>query len=164
MFLLLKHTLALAENEQKEYNELQSKWRKDEGVFKSSHFDEPNILVHLRMNTRTDANDNKVLFLEEVQSDWGQKGKKEGFRTDEKPLDKSELSAKKVDERDRTTYWDIYKGNLIVARSVNGGESQNPQDVVDMFWKVEKTTRLKPSTAGQPSAPFVTETPSWTKL
>ena len=69
----------LTENEQKEYNELQSKWRKDEGVFKSSHFDEPNILVHLRMNTRTDSDGNKVLFLEEVQSDWGQKGKKEGF-------------------------------------------------------------------------------------
>ena len=36
-------------------------------------------VVHLRMNTRTDADGNKVLFLEEVQSDWGQKGKKEGF-------------------------------------------------------------------------------------
>ena len=31
------------------------------------------------MNTRTDADGNKVLFLEEVQSDWGQTGKKEGF-------------------------------------------------------------------------------------
>ena len=50
--------------------------------FKSSHFDEPNILVHLRMNTRTDSEGNKVLFLEEVQSDWGQKGKKEGFAND----------------------------------------------------------------------------------
>ena len=47
--------------------------------FKSSHFDEPNILVHLRMNTRTDVDGNKVLFIEEVQSDWGQKGKREGF-------------------------------------------------------------------------------------
>ena len=35
-------------------------------------------VVHLRMNTRTDADGNKVLFLEEVQSDWGQKGKKDG--------------------------------------------------------------------------------------
>ena len=47
--------------------------------FKSIHWDEPSILVHLRMNTRTDAEGNKVLFLEEVQSDWGQTGKKEGF-------------------------------------------------------------------------------------
>ncbi len=51
-----------------------------EGTFRSSHFDEPNILVHIRMNTRTDANGNKVLFLEEVQSDWGQEGKKRGFK------------------------------------------------------------------------------------
>ena len=54
--------------------------KSSEVKFQSSHFDEPNILVHLRMNTRTDAEGKKVLFLEEVQSDWGQKGKKEGFR------------------------------------------------------------------------------------
>lgn len=66
--------------------------------FKSTHFDEPNILVHLRMNTRTDADGNKVLFLEEVQSDWGQEGKKEGF---ESPSGK-----KKYEEfvRDRVDY------------------------------------------------------------
>ena len=34
------------------------------------------------MNTRTDAEGNKVLFLEEVQSDWGQKGKREGFKSE----------------------------------------------------------------------------------
>lgn len=51
-----------------------------EGKFKSTHFDEPNIITHLRMNTRTDADGKKVLFLEEVQSDWGQKGKKDGFK------------------------------------------------------------------------------------
>lgn len=47
--------------------------------FSSSHYEEPNILVHLRMNTRTAADGSKVLFLEEVQSDWGQKGREEGF-------------------------------------------------------------------------------------
>jgi hypothetical protein len=54
--------------------------KEGDGVsFKSTHFDEPNILVHLRMNTRTDADGKKVLFLEEVQSDWGQEGKRRGF-------------------------------------------------------------------------------------
>lgn len=46
--------------------------------FKSSHFDEPNILAHVRFNERT-VNGEKVLFIEEFQSDWAQKGKKEGF-------------------------------------------------------------------------------------
>jgi hypothetical protein len=49
------------------------------GEFRSSHWDESNVLVHLRMNDRTDADGMRVLFVEEVQSDWGQQGKKVGF-------------------------------------------------------------------------------------
>jgi hypothetical protein len=46
-------------------NELQQKSRqKDEKtLFKSTHFNEPNILAHLRMSERTDDNGNKVLFI-----------------------------------------------------------------------------------------------------
>jgi len=50
------------------------------GEFKSSHFDEPNIIAHVRFNERTGENGERVLFLEEIQSDWAQKGKKEGFK------------------------------------------------------------------------------------
>ena len=39
--------------------------------FKSSHFDEPNILAHVRFNDRV-VDGKKVLFLEEVQSDYAQ--------------------------------------------------------------------------------------------
>ena len=67
------------EAEQAESRRLEAQ-RSDVGQFKSSHWEEPNVLVHLRMNTRTDSDGNKVLFLEEVQSDWGQKGKKDGYR------------------------------------------------------------------------------------
>lgn len=38
--------------------------------FKSSHWDEPNVLAHLRMNDRTTPDNKKVLFIEELQSDW----------------------------------------------------------------------------------------------
>lgn len=44
--------------------------------FKSSHFDEPNILAHIRLNDRVDANGNVVLFVEEIQSDWAQSHRK----------------------------------------------------------------------------------------
>ena len=46
------------------------------------HFDEPNILAHIRFNERTDADGNKVLFIEEIQSDWHQEGRKKGYRGD----------------------------------------------------------------------------------
>ena len=51
----------------------------DDKNFKSSHFSETNILSHVRFNDRTDAEGNKVLFLEEVQSDWHQKGREKGY-------------------------------------------------------------------------------------
>ncbi len=50
--------------------------------FKSGHFDEPNVLAHVRMNDRTDSEGKKVLHIEEVQSDWHQKGRKQGYKTD----------------------------------------------------------------------------------
>jgi len=45
-----------------------------------SHYDEPNILAHMRVNDRT-IDGKKTLFVEEIQSDWHQKGRKEGYRT-----------------------------------------------------------------------------------
>lgn len=49
--------------------------------FKSGHFDQLNILAHVRFNERTDADGKRVLFLEEVQSDWHQEGRREGYDT-----------------------------------------------------------------------------------
>lgn len=54
--------------------------------FKSSHFEEPNILAHVRFDERTGKNGEKILFIEEIQSDWAQKGKKEGFKGNIKEL------------------------------------------------------------------------------
>jgi hypothetical protein len=52
---------------------------RDRGDFRSSHFDQKNILAHVRFNERTDADGRRVLFLEEIQSDWAQKGRRDGF-------------------------------------------------------------------------------------
>lgn len=49
-----------------------------EDVFHSSHWDEPNILVHYRTTDRVDADGKKVLFIEEIQSDWALAIKKAG--------------------------------------------------------------------------------------
>jgi len=47
--------------------------------FRSGHYDEPNILAHVRFNERADADGKRVLFIEEIQSDWHQKGRKQGY-------------------------------------------------------------------------------------
>ena len=51
-----------------------------------AHYNEPNILAHVRFNERTDQSGDKVLFVEEVQSDWHQKGRTGGYQTEEKEV------------------------------------------------------------------------------
>lgn len=42
-------------------------------TFSGGHFEEPNVLAHIRLNDRTDASGARVLFVEELQSDFGQR-------------------------------------------------------------------------------------------
>ena len=64
---------------------------KPKGVFSSKHWEQRNVLVHLRMNDRVDADGKRVLFVEEVQSDWGQEGVKRGF-VNQREEDQAKLS------------------------------------------------------------------------
>jgi hypothetical protein len=51
----------------------------DANTFRSSHFDQPNILAHMRVNDRVDADGKKMLLIEELQSDWHQAGREAGY-------------------------------------------------------------------------------------
>lgn len=79
------------------------KARPKKNEFQSSHFDEPNILAHIRINERV-VNGERVLFIEEIQSDWAQKGRKYGFKNESDSkrirhlLSKANLSSKEIDE------------------------------------------------------------------
>lgn len=70
----------------------------DTANFRSSHFDEPNILAHVRMNDRTTADGAKALHIEEIQSDWHQKGRRNGYRTDGKPIEKLPPDAQVIED------------------------------------------------------------------
>jgi len=49
--------------------------------FTGGHFEEPNVLAHMRLNDRTGPNGERILFIEEIQSDWHQKGRKHGYKS-----------------------------------------------------------------------------------
>lgn len=53
-------------------------------AYRSSHWDEPNVLAHVRTNER-DVAGKPSLHIEEIQGDWGQTGRKRGFKTGEPP-------------------------------------------------------------------------------
>jgi hypothetical protein len=60
--------------------------------FQSSHFDGSNIVAHVRMTGRTNPDTGKsVLFVEEIQSDWGQKGRERGFKRELTEDEKQQL-------------------------------------------------------------------------
>jgi len=75
-------------------------------TYQSSHFDQPNILAHLRVNDRVDTDGKKVLFVEEVQSDWHQTGRKRGYKNlevEKQILDIEEQMSNLADIRDPVT-------------------------------------------------------------
>lgn len=51
--------------------------------FVGAHWDEPDVLAHVRFNDRVGPKGEKLLHIEEIQSDWHQAGKKVGYKTPE---------------------------------------------------------------------------------
>lgn len=80
-------------------------------AYRSNHFDERNILAHTRLNDRIDADGNKVLFIEEIQSDWHQEGRKKGYRLSQpqiSKLDQRRLEIESIGKQatpEQTTEW-----------------------------------------------------------
>jgi len=131
--------------------------KKKVAEFSSSHFEEKNILVHLRMNTRKDAEGNKVLFLEEVQSDWGQKGKKEGFISE---IDKTKLpKGVSLKKNDYGFYWE--------TDIEEGGDNtfKTEKEAIENYWYNQGREGTDVSGRGSvQQAPFVMDTNDWAKL
>jgi uncharacterized protein YidB (DUF937 family) len=63
--------------------------------YRGGHFDEPNVLVHARVTDRTGPNGEKVLYVEEIQSDWHQTARKYRDNTIDSILRKEEPQLKK---------------------------------------------------------------------
>lgn len=83
-------------------------------LYSSSHWKEPNILAHVRFNERRDAEGNRVLFLEELQSDWGQAGRDQGF---DSPKQFKDMRVPLDDELDLDGNW----MNTQTVRTQTGG-------------------------------------------
>lgn len=100
-----KMTNQLTKKEQAEYDDLNRRINEDakrdiEGnrsVFRSSHFDEENILAHTRLTDRVDESGDKVLFIEEIQSDWHQAGREKGYADSENKKFQDEFEKAKDD-------------------------------------------------------------------
>lgn len=117
------------------------------GGFHSQHFPQPDILAHLRMADRTGPNGEKILHVEEVQSDWGQKGRDQGFAV---PATKK--MSGQVEPDGSGTYKIVWEDG-----SFSGGYSRESAEARAVEGKTNEQV-------GVPTAPYVTNTGSWTDL
>lgn len=67
----------LTPEEQEEYDRLS---KLQDNAFQSSHWPESNVLAHIRFDDRTGPNGERILHMAEIQSDWHQKGRREGYQ------------------------------------------------------------------------------------
>ena len=90
--------------------------------YKSSHFDEPNILAHIRVNDRVDADGKKMLLIEEIQSDWHQAGREKGYNKKLTQAESDELRnlQKKEQDEDGLFEADVQRINELEKRSMGG--------------------------------------------
>ena len=128
----------------------------NDNTYTGGHYGEyPNTLAHIRFNVRIGPNGERVLFIEEIQSDWHQGGRKRGYLVRHRfDMDFSRWTAER-DPRSRTTGdWTVRDGNgEIVAR---GFEGDTAQDAISDAAQLAST-----ETTGVPDAPFKT---SWHEL
>ena len=110
-----------------------------------------NRLAHVRFNERTDADGKRVLFIEEIQSDWAQQGKKEGFAR----------------PRSKLLPVVVYAGHGggEVGRFATGAEAEAwiaERDPKHELYRYEDDGGREDGKI--PSAPFVTKTDAWVAL
>lgn len=116
--------------------------------FNESHHEVPNALAHLRMKDRVGGNGEKMLHVDEIQSDWAQKGRDKGFGPNPEKVAQLETETQKLNEgkRDlkqaRIAAIDLYRETLVkemkelAAKNPNMSELEKAADEVSAnSWK-----------------------------
>ena len=102
-------------------------------AFKSGHWDEEDVIAHLRLSDRT-VGDKRTLLVEEIQSDWAQKGRKQGF-VDPAEQAKTLASLRPQEAEARKAFDDAHAAFLKVdeaygaARRIAGQEAVRPWSI-----------------------------------
>ena len=151
--------------------------RKAVDEYRSPHWDQPNVLAHIRVNDRVDAEGKRVLFVEEIQSDWGQQGKRQGFDTEYKPQVKPGEYAEFVKTlKEKAAAHAVATAGVAPKTAelmVEGLGHDTLADMVGLRPQLDDLLRrqIQDFNAQQrgtnksvPSAPFVTKTEGWLNL
>lgn len=129
--------------------------------YRSSHWSDPNVLAHMRVNDRVDAEGKKMLLIEEVQSDWHQAGREKGYDTPERRMAKETALNNLLAERSRLL--DEQQRLEELAKPFTSIGKDAPANIIDQ-WSIvsnrlqnlqtEQNRLGRTSIEGVPDAPF----------
>jgi len=112
--------------------------------YRSSHFDEPNILAHLRMSDRV-TDGKKTLLVDEVQSDWHQAGRDKGYQSED-------LNAQIVKDAEKK-YTKLITEMNRDPNGPNGWTPENKAKIEQLLPILDGRVGVKPF-EGVPDAPY----------
>jgi hypothetical protein len=148
------------------------------GDFQDPHFNERGLIAHLRLDIRKGKDGKTEMLLNEVQGDWGQKGKKEGFQSKE---DKNELNQSRQNLYNKNKRLDEISDEIVkqkeswnidsVGRRFPSEEQKNIyhkslKEADDLYGEIDKIEKriYQLNDKEVSPAPFVTKTQDWVKL
>ena len=136
-----------------------------------NHFEQPNILTHMRVDDRV-IDGKKTLFIQEIQSDWHQAGRKKGYRgTAEKDYDNY---IKDLETRYQKEAFNIAVNEGMaedkaktLATKMKNKMAEDPRKLAEYFGESDKQMAMNEarvnSRSGVPDAPFK-KTDQWAGL
>jgi hypothetical protein len=114
------------------------------------HFPEDKIVVFIRVSERTDANGKRVLFIEEIQSDWHQEGREKGYQGDKTSEDRTNFpDGFKVEAQENGTAY-----TLIVPDEYGGGNPGGWATVGSAIKRAWEIVDAERRSSQVPNAPF----------
>uniref|UniRef100_A0A6M3XA37 Putative methyltransferase n=1 Tax=viral metagenome TaxID=1070528 RepID=A0A6M3XA37_9ZZZZ len=124
----------------------------DPDYYQSGHWDEPNVLAHIRFNERTGPNGERVLFVEEIQSDWMSDIRKKGVR-DAKPK-----GLKIANGSEKQGYFEIHDAENNFVTNITEGRYDGPWDEASVLAEAQRRIETEPQRTAKrnavPNAPW----------
>lgn len=157
----------IPEKQMQELVALKNKQHNAPQDYRTVHWKEdPNVLAHMRVQDRTGPNGEKILHVEEIQSDWHQEGRKKGYATGREEQDyvdylkDLELKAKNDAKKDFISEGIAEDRAEVLADRMAKRLAEDPRHLADYFGGDVRARQMELNQArmnarsGVPDAPF----------
>lgn len=99
-------------------------------AFVDQHWDQPNVLCFVRYTIRKDAAGKRILFVEEVQSDWAHEARERGVASRSPEV----RDAIRLADRKASTTTDLARGTYEQGKGKTKAAKDEQRNIFEAFW------------------------------